>query len=323
MKTYENALRHYNNCQAPTKRAKKWLRMPDNARYLTRSGDTHKSIHKTNDGTIYYRLYNTDIATFYPADEQGHYKVVMNYYNSQTTDNFMHRFGLHYSYNIQTTTGDTVVIPQVPARGDFDHSAVLFFDEDWRLVKERSKHRDIYTYKSSDEDKAKRKVFKEKLDTLITLACINIGQYKENVTIDRDLGAPFMTSYDLPKPISEFQAFIRTYGCWDLDKEVSNPEFVSKFMSMAQSVFDILASNKIDREHGRNGVYLWKGWRDAPDVLADKEEKRWDIAQAVTVDEFKKSLVNRLMNIYGIKIATKSVAWGQFMPSIPRMYHLL
>ena len=31
MKTYENALRHYNNCQAPTKRAKKWLRMPDNA----------------------------------------------------------------------------------------------------------------------------------------------------------------------------------------------------------------------------------------------------------------------------------------------------
>ena len=185
MKTYENALSHYNNCQAPTKRAKQWLRKPDNARYLTRSGDTHKSIHKTNDGTIYYRLYNTDIATFYPADEQGHYKVVMNYYNSQTTDNFMYKFGLRYSHNIQTTAGDTVVIPQVPARGDFDHSAVLFFDEDWRLVKERSKHRDIYTYKSSEEDKAKRKVFKEKLDTLITLACINIGQYKENVTIDR------------------------------------------------------------------------------------------------------------------------------------------
>ena len=303
--------------------AKKWLSMPDNARYLTRSGDTHKSIHKTNDGAIYYRLYNTDIATFYPADEQGHYKVVMDYYNSQTTDKFMYNFGLHYSHNVRTTAGDLVVIPQVPARSDFDHSAVLFFDEDWRLVKERSKHRDIYTYKSSDEDKAKRKVFREKLDTLITLACINIGQYKENVTIDRDLGAPFMSSYALPKPISEFQAFIRTYGYWDLDKEITNPEFVSKFMSMTQSVFDILASNKVDREHGKNHVYLWEGWGDTPDLNADKQEKRWDIAQAVTADEFKKSLVNRLMGLYGIKTGTKSVAWGQFMPSITRVYHLL
>ena len=323
MKTYENALSHYNNCQAPTKRAKQWLRKPDNARYLTRSGDTHKSIHKTNDGTIYYRLYNTDIATFYPADEQGHYKVVMNYYNSQTTDNFMYKFGLRYSHNIQTTAGDTVVIPQVPARGDFDHSAVLFFDEDWRLVKERSKHRDIYTYKSSDEDKAKRKVFKEKLDTLITLACINIGQYKENVTTDSALGASFMKPYDLPQSIRLFEAYVSAQRFLELDTEVSNPEFVNRFINMSQSVFDILASNKVAREHGKNGVYLGAGWRETPDALADKEEKRWDIAQAVTVDAFKKSLVNRLMDIYGIKIGTKSVAWGQFMPSIPRKYHLL
>jgi hypothetical protein len=126
-------------------------------------------IHKTNEGAIYYRLYNTNVATFYPPDTDGNYKVVMEYYDSQTTNIFMYENGLHY-YGFETTEGKQVRVPYVRSWNSEtqrnEPSATLWFNKDHKLIVDKSSHRDIYTMKSSTEDKSKRKEFRQKLETL-------------------------------------------------------------------------------------------------------------------------------------------------------------
>jgi hypothetical protein len=58
-----------------------------------------------------------------------------------------------------------------------------------------------------------------------------------------------------------------------------------------------------------------------PSDKADAQEQIDDIADAVTPEEFKKSLITRLMGFAGLSKGTRSVALPQFANALPRTYY--
>ena len=323
MRTYEQALQHYENSKAP-KRSQKWKKYSDNPRYLNGVSNWHKGIHREDaTGAIYYRLYNTNVAKFYPPLNDGTRKVEMMYYSSQLTSIFMYDYGLHY-YNQTTTEGKHVCVPYV--QGSFDDtepSATLWFTAGGMLIVDKSKHKDIYTYRSSNEDKQKRKDFKTKLDTLVTLAMFKLDEYKNHATLKSDYGAPFGTQYREPVSIEDYRRWVSsaTYS----DKlDVNNPHFVNYFLELGQGVMDVLASKRIYNyvpENERWSGSLFSTWSKTPEQIDANNLKMREICNEVTADEFKKSLTNRVLDISGIKTGTVKTPWGQFRDTIPRKFY--
>ena len=321
MRTYEQALQQYERSKKPT-RSKRWLSMPDNPRYLRNVSADHMGIHKTNEGVIYYRLYNTKVAIFYPPESNGNRKVEMNYYASQTTNIFMYEQSLNYNA-LTTTEGKEVRVPYVPswdrAEGIHKPSATLWFNQDGLLIVDKSQHRDIYTYKSSAEDKQKRKDFKAKVDVLMTLAMFRLPEYRANVTIDENLGQPFGTAWrNAPIEISRFEEMARSSIGAD---NTEHPEYIEKFLDLGQAVFNILASHKVYSyipEGERWAGQLFRMWGKTDAQKADNINKKHAIAEEVTAEEFKKSMTTRLLSVANLKTGTVKTPWGQFMESLPR-----
>jgi hypothetical protein len=322
MRTYESALEHYENSRAP-KRSEKWKKYGDNPRYLRGVSNWHKGIHKEDaTGAIYYRLYNTDIAKFYPPLNDGTRKVEMVYYSSQLTNLFMYDYDLNYYY--QTTTEDKqVVVPYVqPSHNDSEPSATLWVTAEGKLILDKSKHKDIYTYRSSAEDKQKRKDFKTKLDTLLTLAMFRLDEYKDHATFKDDYGAPFGTTHKEPVFIEDYRRWVSSAG--DAELDVINPHFVNYFLELGQGVMDVLASHRIYNyvpEGDRWAGSLFHTWGKKPEEIDANNLKMREICNAITADEFKKSLTNRVLDISGIKTGTVKTPWGQFKDSIPRRWY--
>ena len=320
MRTYEQALQHYELCKKPT-RSKKWLAMSDNPRYLRNVSADHMGIHKTNDGAIYYRLYNTKVATFYPPNKDNEYKVEMHYYASQTTSIFMYEQGLHYNA-LTTTEGKQVRVPYVPSwdrvEGLHKPSATLWFNQDGLLIKDKSEHRDIYTYKSSTEDKQKRKDFKAKVDTLMTLVMFRLPEYRANVTLESGLGEPFGLAWrNKPAEIDTFERVVREVGA----DSTEHPTYIQAFLEMGQAVFNVLASHRVyafvpEDEHWQGN--LFRTWGKTPDELKANQDKQHALAEEVTAEEFKKSMTTRLLSVANLKTGTVKTPWGQFMESLPR-----
>lgn len=321
MRTYEEAVAQYERSKAPS-RSKKWLSMPDSPRYLRNVSADHMGIHKTSDGAIYYRLYNTNVATFYPPESNGDRKVVMNYYASQTTNIFMYEQGLNY-HELTTTEGKRVRVPYVAswdrANGNTP-SATLWFNQDGLLIVDKSQHKDIYTFKSSAEDKQRRKEFKAKVDTLLTLALFRLPEYRANVNIDESLGQPFGTAWrNAPIEISRFEETVRSVG----EANTEHPEYIEKFLDLGQAVFNISASHKV-YAYVTEG-YKWAGglfrtWGKQGDELQALLDKQHEVAEEVTAEEFKKAMTSRLLSVADLKTGTVKTPWGQFMDTIPRKY---
>lgn len=286
--------------------------MPDNARYLRNVTSSHMGIHKTAEDVIYYRLYSTNVAVFYPPTPDGVSKIEMNYFNSQLTHIFMFQQGLNYYY--QTTTDDREV--KVPYVESWDRelkkdipSATLYFDANNKLIVERSSHKDIYTYKSSADDKQKRKDFKKKLDVLMTLAMFRLSEYRANAHLKEELGQPFGLAWrNKPIEIDEFERVVKEVGVYETD----NPHYINAFLDLGQSVFNILASR---RAYDSN---LFYSWGRKPEELADMERKKKEIINEVDAEDFKKSLTNRLLDLAEIKTGSVKTPWGQFPDTLPR-----
>ena len=322
MRTYEEALGQYEHSKQPT-RSKKWLSMPDSPRYLRNVSADHMGIHKTSDGAIYYRLYNTKVATFYPPEADGTRYVEMNYYASQTTNIFMYEQGLNY-HNLTTTEGKQVVVPYVASwdssQGQHTPSATLYFNQDGLLIKGKSWHKDIYTYKSSAEDKQRRKEFKAKLDTLMTLAMFRLPEYRASVQIKEELGQPFGTAWrNAPIEISRFEETARSVG----EANTEDPRYIEAFLDLGQAVFNISASHKVYNyipEGERWQGSLFRMWGKSNDEQQALFKKQHEVAEEVTAEEFKKAMTSRLLGVADLKTGTVKTPWGQFMETVPRKY---
>lgn len=315
MQSYAQALELYNSRPVPP-RSKAWKEMADNARPLRRTGDTAKGIHMTDEGVIYYRLYNTNIATLYPPQADGTYRVEVRWYDSQTTRNFMSDFGLYYTY-LLTTDNTRVSVPLVPLSRP---CADLTFTADNKLIVARSWHADIYTAVSSAEDKQRRKEFKAKLDTLTTLAMFKLENFRANVRIEPEYGKPFAGGWHLPDSVRllEHKVHDIKYNSRSRDPEdfdFDNPEFIEALLNAGQGLFDILASKRAWIE-GAVRVY----YRATPEQLREFEDKRRKIIEEITPEDFRKSLHNKLLSIFNLKKGSDRKAWGQFQPSLPRRF---
>lgn len=314
MQSYAQALELYNSRPVPP-RSKKWKEMADNARPLKRTGDTAKGIHMTADGVIYYRLYNTNIATLYPPQADGTYRVECRWYDSQTTRSFMSDFGLYYT-NLLTTDDTRVCLALVPTSRP---CADLTFTADDKLIVSRSSHADIYTAVSSAEDKQRRKEFKAKLDTLTTLAMFKLENYRTNVRLDADYGRPFGRSYYAPKSLLDLEKLIRDarYTTSDLaeDFDFDNQEFIEHVLAAGQGVFDILASKR-----AYNESLLARYYRPTPEELQDVRNKQQQIIEGVTPEDFSKSLHNKLLSLFNLKRGSDRKAWGQFQATLPSKF---
>ena len=320
MISYAQALSLYNSRPIPP-RSKKWKEMPDNARPLSRTGDSHKGIHMTDSGTIYYRLYDTNITTLYPPQADGSYIVECNWYDSITTNKFMHDFGLHYT-RLETIDGEHVRIPQVPTTYASPHAHLTFTADD-KLVTHRSRHADIYTATSTPEDKQARAEFRQKLDTLLTLAMFKLDHYKREVTIEEDYGKPFSSGYRQPESIRELESCVQDMQYAEKSRgveiDVNDQEFIEKLLAAGQGVLDVLVNRRI------YDADAYVGWhhKNKPEYAALALEiaaKQLQIIEDVTPEDFRKSLVNKLLSLFNIKQGTARTAWGQFQTTLPRKF---
>jgi len=319
MISYAEARAVYNTRPVPP-RSKKWKEMPDNARPLTRTGDTHKGIHMTDNGTIYYRLYDTKIAILHKPDPiNGTYVVECNWYDSITTRKFMYDFGLYYTW-LETTDGERVSIPQVPT-AYASPNAHLLFDSNNKLDITRSRHAEIYTATSTPEDKQQRADFRQKIDTLLTLAMFKLDHYKRQATVERDYGRPFSSGYRQPESIRDLESYVVAVRYDEKSRgveiDLNDQEFIEHLLAAGQGVLDVLVNRRMYEADAYVGWYAIKN----PEAKLEKEAKQRQIIEDVTPEDFRKSFVNKLLSLFNIKQGTARTAWGQFQKTLPRKFY--
>lgn len=324
MKSYNEALAHYDSINKPP-RSKKWKSdvMPNNGKPLRRTSEDHMAIHKRDDGVIYYRLYDTNILTLYPPQADGTERRTFKYVGTQTTSTFMYDYGLN-CYTVNMDDGTEARIPYVPNGGWVKNDMVtadLVCDAEGRVIRSRSSHKDVYTMVSSAEDKLKRKEFKQRLDSLITLASFNMTSLVDNAKLDSTWGEPFGTAYDEPHELTQLKQYIGQFGA-----SVDDNLFIEKFMAGVQGAFNVYASKLAYNA----GLFMWASfWHLDTDEQRKQAEAEFKVEQARKRDEllaniddkgFRKSLTNMLLTSARIKTGTVKKPWGQFMPTLPCNY---
>lgn len=321
MISYAQALELYNSRPIPP-RSKKWKAMPDNARPLGRTSDSHKGIHMMDNGTIYYRLYDTKIAMLYPPQTDGSYVVECNWYDSITTRKFTYDFGLYYIW-LETTDGERVGIPQVPTTYASPHAHLTFTADD-KLIVPRSRHADIYTATSTPEDRRARAEFRQKLDTLLTLAMFKLDHYKREVTIEATYGKPFSSGWRQPESIRDLDSCVQDMRYAEksrgIEVDVNDQEFIQKFLAAGQGVLDVLVNRRL---YDADAYVGWM-YRNKPEYADKKLEilaRQRQIIEDVTPEDFRKSLLNKLLSLFDIKQGTARTAWGQFQTTLPRKFY--
>jgi hypothetical protein len=315
MRTYQQVADLFNKTKKPP-RSKKYA---ENQRPLRRVSESHLMLQKDAHSYVYI-INGNQVARFFEPNEQGESEVAVRGLYNTNDINLMWRFtGAFNGMTHTTTTGDTVKVPLNPRYSDQDKefSAYLVFDKEDKLVVEKSWHADIYRLESTTDDKQKRKDIKTELDAYVTLQLFKLPTLKENCTPSDSMGRPFGES-NLHYAVQQSM----TSAMRSLPLPLESQSFMDSFDKTAQDCFDMLVSKKV-YNHDDNLFYKVRGYygRTNPDEQSDAQEKIDDIADAITPEEFKKSLVARIMGFAGLSKGTKSVALPQFANTLPRSYY--
>jgi len=312
--TYQHFDNLYNNTRKPP-RSKKYQ---ENQRPLRRVPESWLMLQKDANSYV-VKINRTEVARYYPPNEQGISEVAIRGLYATYDIHLMYQFTRIYScMPLTTTTGEVVKVPLNPHYKDQeqDFSAVLCFNSSGQLVVEESWHSDVYKKVSTNEDKDKRKTLKAHLDAYVTLQMFKLATLKDNVKVSNDLGAPFA---------EEGLNYSRQIEMRDYLKSVpsclEDVAFAQLFDEVAQDVFNMLASKKVyavdERLYWKVGGYY--GSKN-PSEQADAQEKINDIVNAITPDEFKKSLIHRLMKYTNLSKGSQRVALPQFSNTLPRTF---
>jgi len=274
--------------------------------------DAHSYVYKVN---------GVDVVRVYEPNDQGEYEVaVIGLYGTYDIQ-LQYKFtGYYNGIGLRTTTGDAVRLPLNPHYKEQgkDFSALLTYNSSHQLIAEKSWHADIYRLASNEGDKQKRKDIKKELDAYVTLQMFKLPTLKECVNLSSNMGKPFGESrlgYALQSTMMD--------ALFNLPLPLESTAFMQTFDEVAQDCFDMLASKKVYNEHSGNLFHKMSGWARSrnPAEADDAQEKADDIVQAITADEFKKSLVARLMSFAGLSKGTDSIALPQFDKTLPRTYY--
>jgi hypothetical protein len=317
MRTYQQVADLFEKTKKPP-RSKKYS---EAQRPLRRVSESWLMLQADNHSFVYI-INGVEVARFFEPNEQGEYEVAVRGLYNTNDINLMWRFtGLFNGMNLTTTTGDTVKIPLNPRYKDQDKefSAFLTFNSSDQLVVEKSWHADIYRLESTTDDKQKRKDIKTELDAYVTLQLFKLPTLKENCQPSDSMGRPFgesNLSYGLQGTMRD--------ALRNLPLPLESQSFMETFDKVAQDCFDMLVSKKVFAHEDGRLFYKVRGYwggSSNPSDRADAQEQIDDIADAVTPEEFKKSLIARLMGFAGLAKGSKSVALPQFASTLPRTYY--
>jgi hypothetical protein len=268
-----------------------------------------------------YRINGVNVVRVFEPNEAGEYEVaVIGLYGTYDIQ-LQYKFtGYYNGRGIVTTKGDTVRVPLNPYYQDQgkDFSALLTFDSSDKLIVEKSWHADVYRLASDDGDKQKRKDIKKELDAYVTLQMFKLPTLKDNVNLTVDMGRPFgesRLSYNMCDSMRE--------SLLNLPLPLESQSFMQNFDEVAQDCFNMLASKKVYNHNDTNLFYKMNGWYSNRDPAAadDAKEQAQDIVAEITADEFKKSLVAKLMSFAGLSKGTQSIPLPQFSSTLPRTYY--
>jgi len=317
MRTYQQVADLFEKTKKPP-RSKKYS---EAQRPLRRVSESWLMLQADNHSFVYI-INGVEVARFFEPNEQGEYEVAVRGLYNTNDINLMWRFtGLFNGMSLTTTTGDTVKIPLNPRYKDQDKefSAFLTFNSSDQLVVEKSWHADIYRLESTTDDKQKRKDIKTELDAYVTLQLFKLPTLKENCQPSDSMGRPFgesNLSYGLQGTMRD--------ALRNLPLPLESQSFMETFDKVAQDCFDMLVSKKVFAHEDGRLFYKVRGYwggSSNPSDRADAQEQIDDIADAVTPEEFKKSLIARLMGFAGLAKGSKSVALPQFANTLPRTYY--
>jgi hypothetical protein len=316
MRTYQQVADLFEHTKKPP-RSKKYA---ENQRPLRRVSESWLMLQKDAHSYV-YKINGAEVARFFEPNEQGEYEVALRGLYNTNDINLMWRFtGAFNGMNLTTTTGDTVKVPLNHAfeRQGKEFSAFLTFNKSDQLVVEKSWHADIYRLESSADDKQKRKDIKAELDAYVTLQLFKLPTLKENCTPSDSMGRPFGES-DLSYNL---QGTMRD-ALRNLPLPLESQSFMETFDKVAQDCFNMLVSKKVYAIDDGRIFYKLRGYygRTNPDEQSDAQEQVNDITDAVTPEEFKKSLIARLMSFAGLSKGSTSVALPQFANTLPRTYY--
>jgi hypothetical protein len=312
--SYQQAEEFFNKTKKPP-RSKKY---DENQRPLRRVSESQLMIQKDPQSYV-LKICGVETVRYLKPESPDKFQIAVrgmrNTYEADTAYKFT---GLYNGIKLHTTDGTEVRVPLNPryADQDKDFSALLTFRvDDGLLILDESWHADIYTLRSTDEDKDKRKKLKADLEAYITLQQFKLPTLKDNAKIAARMGRPFGESN------LSFGARAKMFTFLQQDVlPLELPEFALIFDELAQATFDTLAS-KVVYNTDRKLVYAQ--WGANPSEIADRQEKAQDIASEITPEQFKESLTNALLKIANISQGSSSLALPQFHNKLPRKYFLV
>lgn len=311
MITYQQVEEKFNSIKKPP-RSKKYN---DSQRPLRRVAENWLMLQKDPHSYV-YKLCNVEAVRVFEPDHNGNQQIALRAMGNTYEEQQMYRYAGFYSgMKLATTDGTEVRVPLNPRfrEQDKDFSALLTFNTEGLLILNESWHADIYTLRSTDDDKDKRKKLKSDLEAYITLQQFKLQTLKDNAVINSRLGRPFASSSVSYGARAKMHTFLNQDA---LPLEL--PEFAVVFDQLAQDCFNTLASKRV---YNTNSQLLYRGWRHDPSEDADKKEKAEDIAQDITPEEFKASLTNALLTIAGISKGSSTLALPQFPNKLPRKFY--
>lgn len=263
-----------------------------------------------------FKICNVEAVRFFEPECDTKYQVALRAMGNTYEDQMMYRYtGLYSGMKLATTDGTEVRMPLNPRFREQgkDFSAMLTFNNDGLLMLDESWHADIYTLRSTEDDKDKRKKLKSDLESYITLQQFKLQTLKDNAKITSRLGRPFAGTSISYGARAKMHTFLN-----DDVLPLELPEFALIFDEVAQDCFNTLASKRV---YNTDNKLLYRGWTADPSLEADKREKAEDIAQEITPEEFKASLTNALLTIAGISKGSSTLALPQFPNKLPRKFY--
>lgn len=314
--TYQHAQDQFNKTKKPP-RSKKYN---EYQRPLRRVSESHLMLQKDAHSYV-YKVNGVDVVRVFEPNEAGEYEVaVIGLYGTYDIQ-LQYKFtGYYNGRGITTTLGDMVRVPLNPHYRDQgkDFSALLTYNSSDQLIVEKSWHADIYRLASDDGDKQTRKDIKKELDAYVTLQMFKLPTLRDNVRLESDMGRPFGESrlgYGVRATMTD--------ALLNLPLPLESQSFMQAFDEVAQDCFNMLASKKVYNHDEANLFYKLGNWHRQRDPASadDAQEKADDIVAEITADEFKKSLMARLMSFAGLSKGTQSIALPQFGKTLPRTYY--
>jgi hypothetical protein len=270
-----------------------------------------------------YKINGVEVVRVYEPNEQGECEVAVRGLYATFDIHLQYKFtGYYNGMGVQTSTNEAVRVPLNPHYADQgkDFSALLTYNNANQLITEKSWHADIYRLASNEQDKQTRKDIKKELDAYVTLQMFKLATLKDNCKLSDSMGAPFGESrlgYAIQSTMTD--------ALQNRPLPLESVSFMQTFDEVAQDCFDMLASKKVYNAPDTYGNLFHKmgGWARSrnPAEADDAQEKADDIVQTITAEEFKKSLVARLMGYAGLSKGSDSVPLPQFGSTLPRTYY--